>query len=241
MCSHKGCSSCYFFLISYDKMLNRILFFLFCCCPWLVAAQSKASSDTIIVANSLPEGFISAGAVNELWVIANHLPAGYSSLTYRGPGDYIGGGFQSRNTSGHLVSYGIFLDYIQYNMTHQLSELFQAHTSYQFAHIAPAIFINPAVKSILVFKFCGVVSLMQPFKSEERSYFELGIKGCIEYRAYQALLGFSYGLGPASPSTDISTRGWHEQMFTAGFAVYPFRLKPVQTYRKKRIINWAQP
>lgn len=213
-----------------NTLLILILFL-----PFIVLAQKKDTTHDKSGDSFFPEGYASASLVSELWVISHHLPAGYSTLSYRGPGLILGGGFSSKNEMHHLLGYGIGLDYLHYNMSRSLSEVEQARTSYSFAEITPAIYLY--LKSISMFNIyvCGNISLVAPLQLNEKSYLQSGAKACVCYKAYEVNVGFSYSLTKAAPSKDIASNGWHEQMFVFGVACYPYRIPKIRTLYSRKL------
>ena len=207
----------------------------------LAQLQPVPFKDSAVRSVWQPEAYVDAGLVSEFWVVAHHLPAGYTTRSYRGPGSYIGLGFKSRTSLEHTLGYGIHLNLVTYNMGNSLNEIEQARTNYSFAQVSPAIYLNLKIKSIFYFNFAGVFSYLQPLQTNERSYVQVGAKGSIGYKFIEANLAFNYSPTTKSPTRDIVTTGWHEQMFAMGVTFYPFRLAQVREYRTKKLINWAKP
>ncbi len=198
--------------------------------PLALQAQNKDTAHAHKPFFTLPEGYADISLVNELWVISKPMAAGYSTITYRGPGYYFGGGVKSRNSIHQKLGYSLGVDYLQYNMGHSLNVFEQSRTNFSFLRVAPAVNFYLKEISKITFNFNGGASLLVPLQDNERVAYEFNIKGCVGYKAYELNVGYNFCPKGLSPEKDIHTSGWHEQMFTVGFAVYPYRIPAVVSH-----------
>ncbi len=210
----------YFYIGSMNKIIC-----LFCLLPFTLFGQ-KADTAVNHRWRFVPEGFAEAGYANELWVITDRASGGFSSITYKGNGFYLGGGLKTKESPANPFSYGLSVDYLQYEMDKTLSNNEHTQTSYSYAKISPAVYLLLKKRPLISYRAAGVASYLAPLSNNTKGYYQLGLRLSAEYKAYELCAGFNYGAGKSSPAADIVTNGWHEQMFTFGAVCYPYRLLP---------------
>ena len=205
--------------------MTRILLLLLSF-PLLTAAQNVTSPTPAAPSatkEKLLEGFGQVGYVHELWVISNNLSYGYSSLSYTGSGFYVGGGARSRMSNKRPLGFGLSIDYLQYAMDKTLKTNEGVPLDYSFLRMTPMIFYRFKSKSALSFTARGDVGCMVATTNNAHNYLQLGLKGCLGYKAYELNLGFNFSQGDNAPAEDVNSK-WREQMFTMGLVCFPGRI-----------------
>lgn len=202
----------------------RYLLIILLALPLCTAAQNAWIPEQT-ARPKLLEGFAQAGYVSELWVVSDKLSYGYSSLSYTGNGFYAGAGLRSRVSNARPLGFGVSVDYLQYTMGKSLKSNEGAPLSYPFARFTPMVYYRFKNKkeSPLSFTARGDLGVMAALGNNESSYIDVGLKGCVGYKAYEANLGFNFSQADGAPASGISSK-WREQMFTIGLVCYPYRI-----------------
>ncbi len=200
-------------------------------------AQTTPRRDTIFHEEHLfnaPYGFVEAGVINELWIVNKSVGAATTSMTYRGPGTYIG--FGGTTDFGKKKQFYLRLGvyYWDYSLTKTYSELEQSNRHFSFLALAPSLEYLFLKNNTI--RITGGVSInyLMAMQNQQQGGVSFGPSATIMYKAFELKPAFRYAQG-SCPDQQVAFKNWTEESFTLGVAVYPFLLPAVQKHKTGKL------
>ena len=210
------------------KPVIRYLLLLFALLPLTASAQR---ADSLLhhtagkPARKKPEYFAQIGYMSEQWVLSANLPNGFSGASYGGKGLFLGGGVMTPANEDKPLSFGIAADYVNYSLSKSLKTEENVPTTYNFLRFTPGAYLTFRTKGKVGFQACASAGLLLPLQTRENSYYQFGLKGILNYKAYGLMLGYNFTHETGTPSTEIVTGKWSEHSVILGVLCYPKRIK----------------